>query len=640
MKAFAAFAAFIMTIVFPLCGYSGELGDLYLKHVEGDVQVMTEETTDWVPASMNLPIREGDRLWVPDGGRAELKLQNGTVIRIGEETSLEVLLADPEVFQFYLDEGHAYVTVADSRDGKGQAVFPETPGGSFKAYGRSRFRVDVAEEGRTELSVLQGEVYVDQPKGQMKAVAGERLVLRAGSTYPELAGLKPPDQWEQWNRNRDKGVSEAVVTPGTRYLPEDLRPYAADLDSNGSWVSSPDYGYIWAPTVVHVSSWAPYQLGRWVWIGGDYVWISYEPWGWAPYHYGRWVHVDRHGWCWVPPRRGSVYWGPGYVGWVHTPTHVSWVPLAPGETYYHHGRRNYGPHSINITNITVNKVVIKGGYRNARHGSAVTTMHRDGFLGGRGEHVRIRESTLLGNHEPMGPPRIKPGREGFMPVVKVVPEGKRPPSRFSHSAGRETVRERRLAVFGSETGKGRAIEGRSAAVDTTGKSSREESPSRTTVDVRRQPQPVTERQVRGRRSTGDVDGPRERRPAGRSSEVRREGPGERSPSVAEVRPGVTSEQDSPRRSPRAVRDGVRVGGEERALSRSAPADSTTVQSAPRTEVSPDRRSAQVVQRRSARGKSSGRDYTEVPDVQNNAVQAEGQAANRRGRDGEEQRQVR
>ena len=67
----------------------------------------------------------------------------------------------------------------------------------------------------------------------------------------------------------------------------------------------------------------------------------------------------------MPPAVGAVYWGPGYVGWVVTPSYVAWVPLAPGEIYYGYGY--YGPGSVNITTVNINTVSGHRNYRNARH---------------------------------------------------------------------------------------------------------------------------------------------------------------------------------------------------------------------------------------------------------------------------------
>lgn|GEM_PF-2560539 len=43
------------------------------------------------------------------------------------------------------------------------------------------------------------------------------------------------------------------------------------------------------------------------------------------YHYGRWAEVDRIGWVWVP---GSD-WGPGWVSWRRSSSHIGWAPLPP-----------------------------------------------------------------------------------------------------------------------------------------------------------------------------------------------------------------------------------------------------------------------------------------------------------------------
>lgn len=45
------------------------LGNLRLSLLEGDVQIKTVDFGDWSPASINLPLKEGDELWIPESGR-------------------------------------------------------------------------------------------------------------------------------------------------------------------------------------------------------------------------------------------------------------------------------------------------------------------------------------------------------------------------------------------------------------------------------------------------------------------------------------------------------------------------------------------------------------------------------------------
>jgi hypothetical protein len=427
MKSITAIALLVMAIVIPVVAYSEDFGYINLRYSEGDVQIMPVDTRDWVPAAINTPLRAGDRIWVPEGARAELQLWNGTLVRLDRNTAMEIAELNKEVFQFFLDTGHAYLNVVEPQNPEECIVAPETPASSLRAYGRSRFRIDVADSGDSETSVFEGEIYVESPEGQNKAGAGDRIVQRHDGSYPEIADLNPVDRWEQWNRERDQAL-RVGQTVGGRYLPEELRGYAPDLDSNGTWVSTPDYGYIWLPSRVTAGDWAPYRDGRWVWMAGDYVWISYEPWGWVPYHYGRWVHISNRGWCWVPPRKGAAYWGPGYVAWVNTSTHVAWVPLAPGETYY--GHRYYGPGSVDVSRANISGKVVSGGYRNVQVMNAVTVMGRAGFIEGRQEHLRGGPNPFAGNPRPTAAPRFAPARGALMPAIKEIPVTRVPPPRI------------------------------------------------------------------------------------------------------------------------------------------------------------------------------------------------------------------
>jgi len=446
MKILKYIAFVSIFLLLPVYGYTEPLGSLRISLIEGDVQVMTEDTGEWVPASINMPLVDGDRIWVPEGGRTELHLRDGTFLRLDENSALDILAVENDSFQFYLTEGRSYTNF---RGLKGSLLQIDTPVSSIRAYDRSNFRIDVTLDGYTDISVYRGYVFAENRDGRTRVDAGKTLSIMEG-TYPELSPLSPPDEWERWNKERDRRFVER--RPPSRYLPNELQAYSSDFEENGRWVSTSDYGYVWTPTVIVSVGWAPYRIGRWVWIRGDYVWVSYEPWGWAPYHYGRWAFVASIGWCWVPPPRGAVYWGPGYVGWVYTPTYVSWVPLAPREIYYGHGY--YGPHSVNITQINITHIDIhKVVYKNVHVHNAVSVVHHDTFVKGKHVEVKVRENLFLKEKISLGRPDIKPEKATFMPIVKDIPQTKRPPEQIREIRTKELkekrplVREKESSVF-------------------------------------------------------------------------------------------------------------------------------------------------------------------------------------------------
>jgi hypothetical protein len=439
MKHLKEIGMVIMLLLFmmPLHANAEGLGNARISLLNGDVQIQSEDSPEWFPAGLNMPLRDGDRIWVPEDARAEIQLAGGTRIRLDELSSLDILNLSTDSSQFSLAEGLAYVNFRPGRnDGLVQI---DTPVSSFRTYDGAAFGVDAAGSGDTILSVFQGQVQAETRSGRTRVKEGNSLEI--GDDYADLVPLGRETEWERWNLERDRRVEQKRNS--SRYLPEELDVYAGDFDDNGKWVDLRGHGQVWIPTVQVSAGWSPYRNGRWSWIGNDYVWVGYEPWGWAPYHYGRWDYDEAVGWFWVPPARGDVYWGPGYVGWVRTADYVAWIPLAPRDTYYGYG--NYGRHSVNLTNMDVNAIVMKQKYRNVHVHNAVTTVHHDTFVRGRRvDDFKVRENPFLREKIRVGRPDIKPERESRMAVLRDIPKAKEPPRKIRDIKVKETREARPL----------------------------------------------------------------------------------------------------------------------------------------------------------------------------------------------------
>lgn len=412
-----------------------------IKYIDGDVMFRTPEDDEWLPASINTPLDEGDIIWCSEDSRAEIQLANGTILRLDSNSQMDVIANEEEFTHLHLARGRLYLKTSQSLprdslqiDADDTTVLPSA---------RTRLRIDMLPYNQEDVTIFKGSAYVEGNGSRTKVRAGEHIALEDG--FNELLPLNDPDEWERWNTARDRQLSRAARHEA--YLPDELNGYAADLDSNGTWVRVPEYGMVWRPTVILSSDWAPYRTGRWIWKNGDYIWISYESWGWVPYHYGRWTVVSGFGWCWVPPSRGDVYWGPGYVGWYSTGGYVGWTPLAPGETYY--GRRYYGRHSAVVTSVTVNPATIE--YRNKRHSGGLTVVQHTDFQRGRIVVQPPSRTPSVSISVSIGAPPVRPLPESRMPVVKHTPPRVAPPriERFD----RRELRERFPRVS-AEPGRG------------------------------------------------------------------------------------------------------------------------------------------------------------------------------------------
>ncbi|RJX20224.1 MAG: hypothetical protein C4563_06755 [Desulfobulbus sp.] len=403
---------------------SADLGFMRINLIENELQIRTPEAGEWSYAAINTPLDVGDELWVPQGGRAELQLNNGSYIRLDGNSALQILSMDQDSSQLYLPQGNAYIYYDAPR---GSVIQIDTPDASTRAFDRAVFSIGISSS-YTDVRVHKGYVLTENRIGEIRVNAGNMVSL-GQDTNGEIGPLGYASDWERWNHGRDERLYDARRSQSVRYLPSELRTYYSDFDNHGRWVHAPDYGYVWTPTTYISASWTPYRHGRWIWRGGDYVWLAYEPWGWAPYHYGRWAFVVNVGWCWVPPLPGSVYWGPGYVGWIRTMDYVGWVPLAPGEIYY--GRGHYGRHSVNIVNVNINEVHFTNVYRNVHvHNGSILVKHqafRSGVYESGLVDANIRDKVFTRNNMIPGPPDVKPARKGLLVGGREIPGDKRPP---------------------------------------------------------------------------------------------------------------------------------------------------------------------------------------------------------------------
>lgn len=414
----------LLLLMVPTYSLAAVIGPARVRLVDGDVLFRTPDSEEWLPAAINTPLDEGDALWCPDDARAEIQLADGSIVRLDQGSQLDLLANEDGFTHLHLTSGRAYLKTAQTL--ASNALQIDADDTTVLPAARTRLRLDILPNSQEDVSIFKGSAYVEGNGSRTKVRAGQHIALEEDHT--ELLSLNPPDSWEDWNMDRDRELSR--TTRGDSYLPEELRGYSADLDSNGSWVRVPEYGMVWRPTVVFSADWAPYRSGRWIWKGDDYVWLSSENWGWVPYHYGRWAVVSGFGWCWVPPARGDVYWGPGYVGWYRTGSHIGWTPLAPGESYY--GRRHYGRNSVDITSTRINAANLA--YRNRQLRGGLTVLPQNDFLRGRSAPQAASVNTSVSVS--IGSPRIQPLRETRMPIVKQTPPRVAPP-RVEHRDSRE-----------------------------------------------------------------------------------------------------------------------------------------------------------------------------------------------------------
>jgi hypothetical protein len=371
-----------------------------LRFVEGDVSFLRAGVTDWAPAVENLPLLEGDQLYVPRGARAEIQLSGGSFVRLSEQATLTITELSDLAAQFELTEGTA-VIVADRLNAGKERLEVDTPNAALILAQDGMYRVNIQGPEQTDVSVRKGNVEVSTEDGSFRVREGYRLTVDTSYTgHLQLAADTGIDWWnEDWtDRSSSSGTFSVQSLPDD--VDSDVQAYesnytgfygASDLSNYGTWTNDASYGNCWFPRVS--SDWAPYRYGQWLWIPSvGWSWLPEERWGWAPYHYGRWAFVPGRGWAWVPGfARGRGYghwdyrWRPHLVYFFNSSNsrgrYVGWYPLSPRQRWHRAdwNRRNDHRHLQYPNGRDRNRRPGDGNDRNRRSPRAITAVPIEAF---------------------------------------------------------------------------------------------------------------------------------------------------------------------------------------------------------------------------------------------------------------------
>ncbi len=346
-----------------------------LSHSQGEISYSPAGEDEWVGLVRNRPLIRGDRLWTDHHARGELQV-GSAALRLGSDTSLEILQLDDRIAQFRLTQGTINLRVR--RMDPGQIYEIATPFLAFNANRPGRYRIDVDPPNhQTTIIVWEGAGEAFGENASFPLRAGDTVRFHGADLRDhDIFGPPRQDAFDRYSLDRDRRLDRSVAL---RYVDDDLVGYA-DLDDYGSWRSVPSYGDVWFPNRVD-AGWAPYRDGHWVWQEPwGWTWVDHAPWGFAPFHYGRWVSVSNYwGWIPVPRHRRSIYapalvafiggrgWSPSFSSGYGSS--IGWFPLGPRDVYVpcYQASRDYFTR-INGNNTVINNTIITDIYNNYARG--------------------------------------------------------------------------------------------------------------------------------------------------------------------------------------------------------------------------------------------------------------------------------
>jgi len=451
-----------------------------ISHTEGQIYRYMDVDESWVEVAQQSPAGTEDILLTGDDSRAEVTFPNNMVVRLDEDTEIEIKKLDEDAGGFLLHNGLARFYNL----GAGNVLTVETVRGTLKVRPGTVVDMQIGGQAVTIASVDGAAAFYSYYNNEEKVdvISGTTsLTFRQDSTV--ASGSPFSLDWDRWCAERE-GVWAGNRMARSEHLPEALQEYSYAMEPYGRWQRVYYRGYYywaWSPYSIAVG-WSPYTSGYWYDWHGSPVWIDDHPWGWVTHHYGYWMDLQGI-WMWTPyvhvshvpgvtviglditfGKQFRPHWHPGRVRWISHYDYIGWLPLAPWETYY--GSRKWGPRSVVVRdgiNFSIN--INLANQRYIDHAVIIPKRYlydRRHGAGGRSDRAgihNVRKDTLLKDYRPLltaeghhrehtaGPDPLngnRPRRVVSRRKVSDVRERKFiPPGKNEREYGRSAVSDRR-----------------------------------------------------------------------------------------------------------------------------------------------------------------------------------------------------
>jgi tetratricopeptide (TPR) repeat protein len=189
-------------------------GESIILSMQGTVEVAKSGSDTWSSAQESQALKSGDRVRTSKNSRATIRLSNLSILRVHELTTLEI--QPPQEADgpptLNLKVGSTYFFNRD----KPNATQFRTPAASGAIRG-TEFNMMVAEDGRMLLTLIDGEVNLQNEIGALELHTGEQASVAPGEAPKKTAAVDSINviQWTLYY--------PAVLDPDELGLSEDLK---------------------------------------------------------------------------------------------------------------------------------------------------------------------------------------------------------------------------------------------------------------------------------------------------------------------------------------------------------------------------------------------------------------------------------
>ena len=206
-----------------------------LAWTRGSVSFRPAGQDGWDPAVVNYPVNSGDLLWTQPGAAAGMQVSD-TLIALAPSTEFDLDRFDTTTLAATEPEGEL---CPHRRILPGETYTLATPRGSVTIATPGRYEIAAGTTASpTLVTVLQGAARIEGPEA-VTLRSGQTAQITGDQAFTVQIGPAMRDAFLGQMLARERPQPRPAVAPPALVA---AMPGGVDLDTYGTWASSPDYG--------------------------------------------------------------------------------------------------------------------------------------------------------------------------------------------------------------------------------------------------------------------------------------------------------------------------------------------------------------------------------------------------------------
>lgn len=205
-----------------------------VNYISGQVNLL-QSPTKKVSLQKGDNIEIGDKVSTGADGKAEVLLNPGSYVRLGENSEFEFVTTSLDELELNVNRGNAIFEVIADKEFK---VTVNTPNSRFYLIQSGIYRIDVLENGIGKVSVWKGKAQVGNTQATVVKGGRTAVFARTQVNVEKFDKKKTETSFDTWSKTRAKEIAQT----NAKLMQREMNRSLLNSFNGNSWSMSSGYG--------------------------------------------------------------------------------------------------------------------------------------------------------------------------------------------------------------------------------------------------------------------------------------------------------------------------------------------------------------------------------------------------------------